>query len=108
MCFTACTTLNPDEQCALIQQVHEGTQIGTQTHISSVGHHIYSYNTRAYNPICKKPQTEEEKLTVDKFYPIARDKQKKRNTEVMISYAGMLVGLIVLGLLIIPSTRSGY
>ena len=60
-CFTACTTLNGAERCALLGEMHEGTQIGTQTNVSSSGGYVYSYNTPTYNPICKKPKTEEEK-----------------------------------------------
>ena len=102
-CFTACTTLNGEEQCALIGQIQEGTQIGTQAHISSIGSSVYSYNTRTYNPICKKPKTEEEKLAVSELYPIAKDKQQKRNSETVMTYLGVLTVGVVLGLLFIPN-----
>ena len=76
--FTACTTLNGVEQCALIGQIQEGTQIGTISNVSSVGDSIYTYNTTTYNPICKIPKTEEEEQAVSELYPIAKDKQDKK------------------------------
>ena len=94
-CFTSCTTLTGAERCALIGQTHEGTQIATQTHVSSVGGSVYSYNTPSYQPICKNPKTTEEKEIVADLIPIAKQKQSKKNTELMIAYASIIGGLIL-------------
>lgn len=99
--FTACTTLTGVERCALIGQVQEGTQIGTQTHVSSVGSTVYSYNTPSYNPICKLPKTEEEKARVADIIPIAKEKQGKMRQERMMYWAGV-AGALVLSLFLIP------
>ena len=98
---TACTTLTGSERCALIGQVQEGTQIGTQTHVSSVGSTIYSYNTPSYNPICKIPKTEEEKARVVDIFPQAREKRAKIRQERMISWAGVF-GVLILSILLVP------
>ena len=94
--FTACTTLTGAEQCALIGQVQVGTQIGTQTHVSSVGGSVYSYNTPSYNPVCKLPKTEEEKTTVTELLPVAQEKRKQRTTEQWAWVGGSLILLILL------------
>lgn len=89
--FVGCTTLSGAEQCALIGQVHEGTQIGTQTHVSGYGSHVYSYSTPSYNPICKRPKTSAEKATVAELLPMAQEKQRKRNKEQIIFYGSVAV-----------------
>ena len=89
--FVGCTTLSSAERCALIGQVHEGTQIGTQTHVSGYGSHVYSYSTPSYNPICKRPKTSVEKTTIAELLPIAQEKQRKRNKEQIIFYGSTLV-----------------
>ena len=97
--FAGCTTLSGSERCALIGQTHEGTQIGTQTNIRSSGSSIYSYNTPTYNPICKKPKTQEEKATVAELLPIAQEKQSQRLREQWIAYGGIL-GVLVLAVIV--------
>ena len=97
--FVSCTTLTGTERCALIGQIHEGTQIGTQTNISSSGSSIYSYHTPTYNPICKRPKTPEEKATVAELLPIAQEKQRQRTREQWIGY-GSLLGLLVLAAIV--------
>ena len=89
--FVGCTTLSGAERCALIGQVQEGTQIGTQTHVSSYGSSVYSYNTPSYNPICKIPKTTAENAIVTELLPIAQKKQKKRDTEQAIAYGSILI-----------------
>ena len=98
---TACTTLTGAERCALIGQVQEGTQIGTQTHVGSVGHNVYSYNTPSYNPICKLPKTEEEKAQVADVIPIAREKQSRIKSERIMYWAGVL-SLLIVSVLLVP------
>ena len=93
--FVSCTTLSGSERCALIGQIHEGTQIGTQTNISSSGSSIYSYHTPSYNPICKRPKTSEEKATVAELLPIAQEKRSQRAREQWIAYGGLL-GILIL------------
>ena len=103
--FTACTTLTGTERCALIGQIQEGTQIGTQTHVRSTGGSVYSYSTPTYNPTCKFPKTEEEKAAVAELLPIAKEKQKKRNKEDIIYWvSAFAVGIGVL--LLIPPKPS--
>ncbi len=93
-CFVSCVTLHPSEQCALIGQVQQGTQIGTRTKIGSTGDFIYSYPTTTYNPICKIPTTEEEKKTVAKLAPIAKEKDEKRKTQKLIYAVGITFGIV--------------
>ena len=97
--FVSCTTLTGAERCALIGQIHEGTQIGTQTNVSSSRGYIYSYNTPSYNPICKKPKSPEEAATVAELLPIAQDKQKQKNMEQWAAYGGILGGLLLLAVI---------
>ena len=94
--FVSCTTLTGSERCALIGQIHEGTQIGTQTNVSSSGSYVYSYNTPSYNPICKKPKSQEEAATVAELLPIAQEKQKQKNMARWATYGGILGGLLLL------------
>ena len=94
--FVSCTTLTGAERCALIGQIHEGTQIGTKTNVSSTGGYVYSYNTPSYNPICKKPKTPEEATTVAELLPIAQEKQRKKNVERWVTYGGIIGGLLLL------------
>ena len=87
--------------------MHEGTQIGTQTNVSSSGGYVYSYNTPTYNPICKKPKTEEEKVAVVDLLPIAKEKQSQKNKELSLAYIG-LFGLLFIVYLGIPKKGSYY
>lgn len=103
ICLTSCTTLNGAEQCALIGQVHAGTQIGTNTQIGSIGSHIYSYQTRAYNPICKLPKTIEEENLVNELYPIAKSRQEKQNTELILGTVGTVILAVGVALLLVNS-----
>ena len=106
--FTACTTLNGAEQCALIGQIQEGTQIGTRTNVRSFGDSIYTYHTTTYNPICKIPKTVEEEEFVSDLYPIAKDKKDKRNKELLLYYVGAMVGAFGLWIVVWPSYNLGY
>ena len=94
--FTSCATLSPGEMCALIGQVHEGTEIGTQTHIDTIGTQIYSYNTRVYNPICKRPKTEEDKEFVANLLPQAIQKKEQIDRERMMFFGGFFIFFIPL------------
>ena len=91
--FTACTTLTGPEKCSLLGQVQQGTQIGTQTHVSSIGTSVYSYNTPSYNTICALPKTE--------------SKKKQRNKEYMIYY-GSMFGLLIITTIIALDRPEPY
>ena len=98
--FVGCTTLSSAERCALIGQVHAGTQIGTQTHVSSYGSSVYSYNTPSYNPICKRPETSEEDNIVTEWLPIAQENQRKKRIEQSITGGIIIVVTLLIALLI--------
>lgn len=94
--FVSCTTLTGAERCALIGQIQTGTQIGTSTNIQSIGDSVYSYKTTEYNPICTFPKTTEEKETVEKLSPIAKEKHKESIQETyVVSFFGMVFALAV-------------
>ncbi len=105
--WTACTTLNGAERCALIGEFHEGTQIGTQMAVGSAGGSIYSYPVETLNPICKKPKTEEEKQAVAELLPIAQEKQNKKSKEAWLALGGIILSAIaVTALLLVNSKKS--
>ena len=105
--FTACTTLTGPEKCSLLGQVQQGTQIGTQTHVSSIGTSVYSYNTPSYNTICALPKTEEERKAVQELRPTAESKKKQRNKEYMIYY-GSMFGLLIITTIIALDRPEPY
>ena len=100
--FAGCTTLSSAERCALIGQVHAGTQIGTRTHVSSYGSSVYSYNTPSYNPICKIPETSEEDNIVAEWLPIAQEKQRKRRMGAIIT-SGITIVVTLLAAIVLAS-----
>lgn len=104
--LASCTTLTSRERCALIGQIQTGTQIGTQTHVGSVGSTIYSYNTPSYNPICKIPSTDEEKIQVANLLPQAKEKNKKRNTELWVTYGAIIITPLLLLPLMLENRRN--
>ena len=98
------TKMTGAERCALIEQVQLGTQIGSQTQVSSIGKSVYSYSIPSYNTICVLPKTEEERKAVQELHSKAKETQKKILKENLIYMGGLMIGtplaILILGLLI--------
>ncbi len=99
------TPLTGQQRCALIGEMYEGSIIGSQTHIGSVGTNVYSYQTTEYQPRCRLPRTDAEKKMVKEIQPSAQKIKSSNANKIMWATVGILVGSIALAGIIVGSIK---